>query len=82
MKQRIVFGILYAIYACIILFVFCALPWYGVIVTSNWYLLLAIPLTVVGAVLSGEGWVLVLEEIDKADQDGFDWTSFFEDFDD
>lgn len=45
--------VLYWIFVClvanIILFVACALPWYGVIASSGWYAIIAVPCTLGGA---------------------------------
>jgi ABC-type glycerol-3-phosphate transport system permease component len=48
MKKELVYCLLMTIVFNIILFPLCALPWYGVITISGWYLLLALPLTVLG----------------------------------
>lgn len=47
--KRLIYYALMCLVANVILFVTCALPWYGVIAVSGWYALMAFPFTLIGA---------------------------------
>lgn len=77
MKNEIKGILLYTTLCIIIMFVLCALPWYGVIAVSNWYLLLAIPCTVIGTILCTEIYILTKEKFMDETED-LDFFDFFD----
>ena len=76
MKTKIFFGLCYMIYSCIVLVVLCALPWFGVIMYSRWYLLMAIPFTGFAGVVVSEVWNGICEQFEKINNGTFDWMTY------